>query len=60
MERINISGYEENEMYYNDEAFRIMNEKLIFLLQHDSFHILKQVSYNDEYKIKKLQIIKLK
>ena len=59
MERINISGYKENEMYYNDEAFRIMNEKLIFLLQHDSFHILKQVSYNDEYKIKKLQIIKI-
>lgn len=57
MQRINISGYEEDKIYYNDEVFSILNENIIFKLDHDRFYIYKH--YKDSNKIKLFQIIKV-
>ena len=57
MQRINISGYEKNEIYYNDELFSILNENIIFNLDQDRFYIYKH--HKDSNKIKLFQTIKI-
>lgn len=58
MQRINISNYEENQIYYNDEILRVINDIILFELKTDEFNIYKYSL--DTKKINPIQVVKVK
>ena len=58
MQKIDISDYKREEIYYSDSAHKILNEELIFQLSGENFLIYKQ-NLIDSYKLNLFQDIKI-
>ena len=59
MNRIDISRFEENEIYYNDKVLSILNKRILFQLEHDQFNIYVQSLEKSKRILRSLQTIKV-